>query len=80
MREFIFITKEGHTFQPGGSESAESDIENCQVIGFARGENVEEAFEKLISENRFLLETTFYEVKGMELASMEGKYFHLKDK
>lgn len=52
MGFFIFITREGYTYQPG-SESAGPDIENCQVIGFAEGRDMEEAFENLISQNRF---------------------------
>lgn len=32
MNKYIFITKEGTTFQPN-SQSIESDCENMQVIG-----------------------------------------------
>lgn len=78
MRYFLFITAEGYTFQPG-SESPDPDIENSQVIGFAEGRNIEAAFNNLIRDNKCLLETAFDEVKGYELASREGKYFHLKD-
>ena len=45
----FFITTEGFTFQPG-SESPDPDIENCQVIGFAKGNSLEEAFESLIGQ------------------------------
>ncbi len=78
MRYFLFITAEGRTFQPG-SESIEPDIENCQVIGFAEGHTIEEACNNLIKEKPYLLETTFDEVKGFEMAGRKGKYFHLKD-
>lgn len=77
MRFFLFITAEGYTFQPG-SDSVEPDIENCQVIGFAEGQEMEEAFKNLIKGNQFLLKTAFDEVVGFELAGREGKYFHLK--
>ena len=58
MNSYIFITTEGFTFQPG-SESAEPDVENCQVIGFAKGNSIDEAFENLIAENKYLLKTSF---------------------
>ncbi len=61
MKTYIFLTTEGYTCQPG-SESIEPDIENCQVIGSAEGENEEEAFARLLQENKYLLETSFSEV------------------
>lgn len=66
MKSFIFITTEGFTYQPN-SESPEPDIENCQVIGFAEGKDLEDAFGNLISENEYLLETNFDEIIGYEL-------------
>jgi len=62
----FFITTEGFTFQPG-SESPDPDIENCQVIGFAKGNSLEEAFESLIAENEYFLKTSFNEITGYEL-------------
>lgn len=62
----FFITTEGFTFQPG-SESPEPDVENCQVIGFAKGSSINEAFENLIAENKYLLKTSFNEITGYEL-------------
>jgi len=47
MKSYIFITTEGDTFQPG-SVSSEPDIENCQVIGFAKGIDTAQAFETLV--------------------------------
>ena len=46
MKNYIFITEEGITYQPN-STSPEPDIENCQVIGFAKGNNGDEAFKNL---------------------------------
>ena len=66
MNSYIFITTEGFTFQPG-SESPEPDVENCQVIGFAKGNSIEEAFENLMAENKYLLKTSFDEITGYEL-------------
>jgi len=82
MKSFIFITQEGLTYQPD-SESPEPDIENCQVIGFAEGQDENEAFQNLIEENEYLLETNFDEVICMELKNEDyyskAKYFCLND-
>ena len=77
MSLFIFLTTEGYTFQPN-SESAEPDIENCQVLGFASGADAKEAFLNLLSENEYLKETTFDETFAMELANEEKRWFRLK--
>lgn len=66
MKSYIFITSEGFAFQPQ-SESCEPDIENCQVVGFSVGKDLEEAFDNLILENEYLLETNFDEIIGYEL-------------
>ncbi len=82
MNSYIFITTEGCTFQPQ-SDSIEPDIENCQVVGFAKGKNPQDAFEYLINENDYLLETTFDELISLQLAhedySKHRTYFHLID-
>jgi len=74
MKSYIFITTEGYTFQPN-SESPEPDIENCQVVGFAKGLYEQQAFENLIKENTNLLGTTFDELICIELKHTDyGKY------
>jgi len=82
MKSYIFITTEGYTFQPE-SESIESDIENCQVIGFAQGEDQQQAFQNLIKENSYLLETSFDELICFELKHRDfwknKSYFYLND-
>ena len=70
MKSYIFITSEGYTFQPE-STSIEPDIENCQVIGFAKGKDPKQAFQNLIQENSNLLETTFDEVISYELKDVD---------
>ncbi len=65
-RHYIFITTEGHTFQPD-SDQAEPDIDNCQVLGWAEGDDAEAAFHALVVENPWLLETTFEEVIALKL-------------
>lgn len=78
MKSFIFITNEGFTFQPG-SDSSGPDIDNCQVIGFSKGVNMEDAFRNLVNENRYLLETSFDEVIGYELKDTKEKSFQLNN-
>ncbi len=77
MKSYIFITIEGYTFQPE-STSIEPDIENCQVVGFAKGKEPQQAFQNLIQENSNLLETTFDELICYELKNYDEKsYFYL---
>jgi len=76
LKDFIFITFEGMTFQPN-SESDTPDIENMQVIGFEKGLDVNEAFENLKLHQEYLKETTFDEIIGIELRSKQFHYFHL---
>lgn len=83
MRAFIFVTDEGHTYQPN-SVSSEPDVDNFQVLGFASGEDEEQAFENLVTKNEWLLSTTFDEVQCFELRYPSyftyAKYFYLKDR
>ena len=77
MKSYIFITAKGYTFQPE-STSVEPDIENCQVVGFAKGEDPQQAFQNMIQENKNLLETTFDELICYELKNYDEKsYFYL---
>ncbi|RLC36428.1 MAG: hypothetical protein DRH33_07030 [Candidatus Nealsonbacteria bacterium] len=80
MKNYIFITEEGVTYQPN-STSPEPDIENCQVIGFVKGNNEDEAFKNLKKENEYLLDTNFNEIICMELKNEDyykkAKYFYL---
>ena len=72
MPQFLFYSREGQTYTPyideiwrdckGGKET-----ENLQVIGFAHGNTPQEAFENLLSDNSYLLETTFNEIEAIEL-------------
>ena len=82
MMSYIFITNDGCTYQPN-SDSPEPDIENCQVIGFAKGNNKNEAFENLIKQNEYLLDTTFNEIICMELKNEEyyghSRHFYLNE-
>ena len=66
MNNYIFLTHEGYTFQPNSEETL-PDIENLQVVGFAKGINSEGAFKNLIDSNAYLIETTFDEIFCYEL-------------
>lgn len=54
MNEYIFYTPEGFTQDPNGN-----DIENCQMLGTAKGKDEAEAKEKLLKENPWILEAGF---------------------
>lgn len=68
MAEYIFYTTEGFTQDPVGR-----DVENCQLIGRAFGDNVKEARNNLMKENLWVEEHGFDEemLIGKELASCE---------
>ena len=68
MKNYIFLTSEGHTYQPN-LDSDEPDIENLQVIGISEGNNSQEAFKNLIKNRKHLLKTTFNEVFCYELST-----------
>jgi hypothetical protein len=55
MKKYIFITPEGSTFSPNGTE-----IENIQVIGIVENTaNEEEALKKLLVENDWIISADF---------------------
>lgn len=78
MKNYIFITSEGYTFSPNNTNS-ESDVENCQVLGFEKGKNAEEAFNNLKTNNSFLNVLGFNEVISYEIANKHKPvFFNLK--
>lgn len=82
MSKYIFLTNEGYTYQPN-SENIEPDCENAQLIGIAKGNNQEEAFENLIKENTCLKEFNFDEIYCYKLDDDYKKskeYFYIKNK
>jgi len=79
MSEYIFLTIEGITFQPN-SDCIQNNIENLQVIGFSNGKTSKEAFEKLIFDNPYLIETSFNEIFSLELVDFSKRnYYFLKE-
>ncbi len=55
MKKFIFITSEGKTTAPNGS-----DVENMQVIGIVKNvETEDEGLKKLLQENTWIFDAEF---------------------
>lgn len=61
MDNYIFLTDEGHTFQPN-SDAEISDTENLQVLGFSIGTTADEAYRNLLNSCSYLKETTFEKI------------------
>jgi len=79
MKSYIFISKEGFTYQPN-SESIDPDIENCQVIGFSTGTDPDDAFRNFIKNNECIKKTSFNEIFSLELKSgSKEAYFSLDE-
>ena len=68
MKEYIFITSEGYTFQPE-SDFVESEMDNLQVLGLSKGLNTNNAIENFMQDNKFLKELNFDNVLVFELIS-----------
>jgi len=66
MKEYIFYTTEGFTHAPDGD-----DIENCQLLGKAFGNDKNEALKNLQKENPWIKDRCFNLNKavGKELAT-----------
>jgi hypothetical protein len=55
MKKYIFITAEGETVSPNGS-----DVENMQVLGIVEDvRNEDEALKKLLQENSWIFDAEF---------------------
>ena len=54
MAEFIIYTTEGFTQDTNGN-----DIENCQMLGIAKGKDKLEAKDNLLKDNPWIIETGF---------------------
>ena len=66
MKKYIFYTTEGFTQAPDGE-----DIENCQLLGCAYGQDKQEAMDNLLTENPWIKERGFEPRKAIcaELAT-----------
>lgn len=47
MKDFIFLTSEGVTYQPDLHCGDRDMVENLQVLGFGSGETAEQAFTEM---------------------------------
>ncbi len=72
MNYYIFLTDEGFTFAPGNDGELQ-EIENLQVIGFAKGDNANEAYENLLFENSYLKHINFEKVFCYQLNEDYGQ-------
>lgn len=61
MKNFIFFTKDGFTFDTSGSE-----VHNLQILGDATGENILKAFKNLKKNHTYLQHSAFKEVMALE--------------
>lgn len=66
MKDYIFYTTEGFTQAPDGN-----DIDNCQLLGCAYGEDKDEALKNLLKDNPWIEERGFqpYEAICKELST-----------
>jgi hypothetical protein len=55
MKEYIFYTAEGRTYPPLEG----MDVENCQVLGLAFGNSIEEAKVSLLADNPWIIKCGF---------------------
>lgn len=80
-KKYIFVTTEGTTFQPD-SDFVESEYDNLQVLGFSIGESPDEAFNNMLINHNYLLDTNFDEIICWQLADNYEKnqrYFYLDE-
>lgn len=71
MNEYLFYTTEGTTFVP----NMNADIENCQVLGYSKGENKVEALLNLLIENPWIKESKFdvSKIISVQILSKDAK-------
>lgn len=62
MKNFIFFTSEGITYDPTGYE-----VHNLQILGDAEGKNILEAFKNLKANQPYLATTSFKTVMALEI-------------
>ena len=73
MKPFIFLTDEGFTYS-GNEGAIEPDVENLQVLGFAKGKDEKDALSNLLSENPHISDM-FSSAIAIEV---KGKQKHLE--
>jgi hypothetical protein len=61
LKQFLFFTKEGFTYEPSGIES-----QNLQILGDAEGLNLLDAFKKFKQHQPYLKSSLYKEVIAIE--------------
>jgi hypothetical protein len=61
MKQFLFFTSEGFTYDPLNNE-----IDNMQILGDGRGKNIIEAFKNFKHNQSYLCKFTFKEIIAVE--------------
>lgn len=64
IKKYLFYTSDGFTQDINGKE-----IENCQLLGTACGEDITKAYKNFFSENNYIKDYNYnhvmaYEIKG----------------
>ena len=62
MKNYMFYTTDGYT-----QDTNLNETENCQLLGFASGQNINEAYNSLIKDNNYILEHHWQNVTGYEV-------------
>ena len=76
MSKFVFITPERLVYKPN-YDSPEPDFIDMEVLGFDRGQTMEEALEDLLGINGHLVEDNLEETYLLDLANESRQFFLL---
>lgn len=76
MKSFLFYTTQGYTFSPC-EDTVEPDVENCQILGWEKGETTESAYVRLLANNPWIKEKEFTKVVGVEIVEGSEKCFDI---
>jgi hypothetical protein len=61
LKQFLFFTKEGSTYEPNGTKS-----QNLQILGDAEGLNILDAFKNLKQNQPYLKSSSYKDVMAIE--------------
>lgn len=59
---YVFYTTDGYT-----EDMNNKSIENCQILGFANGNNIKVAYNNFLLENSYLRNYTYNNVLALEV-------------
>lgn len=76
MNEYLFYTTEGVTYPP----NITANIENCQIVGYSKGNDKTLALHNLLIENPWIEESQFdvSKIIGMQIFYQDAKQALLK--